>query len=143
MAKANFAVVRFDEHLGDDVADIPGAGLYTFVGNQTTAKQFEIGREPVGDGYLIIQVYDVQSTGHRIQVNGTDLPGQDIVPTDTFRWESWVDIVSAGILQKGTNTIRVLRASGGDNIIIASIFIHWREPEGLLISRIWPRLGSS
>lgn len=55
MAASNYEIIEFSEHLGDDVADL-NAPAFTFVGNQTSIKQFNISRTPVGNAYLIIQV---------------------------------------------------------------------------------------
>ena len=41
MAMADFKVIAFDEHLGDDIGDLK-APAFTFVGNQTSIKQFDI-----------------------------------------------------------------------------------------------------
>ena len=137
MSKSNFVTINFSVHLGDDISDLPEAAAFTFVGNQTSIKSFEIDRDPIDEGYLIVQVYDVQNTGHRILINGTNLPDQDIVRTTARRWQDVMDVIPSGILRRGTNTLQIQRAGGGDNILIGSVVIHWREPEGLFF-QVWP-----
>jgi hypothetical protein len=123
---SSFAVISFDEHLGDNVADHTAPG-FTFTGNQTSVRNFNISGIPVGTGYLIVQTFDVQNKGHRILVNGADLPGQDLVRTSKNRWQDVMDIIPEGFLRQGNNTIQILRASGGDNILIGKVAINWLE----------------
>jgi hypothetical protein len=40
-----------------------------------------------------------------------------------------MDVFSAQVLVQGTNTIEVLRASDGDNILIGSVAINWKEQD--------------
>jgi hypothetical protein len=122
---SSFAVISFDEHLGDNVADLTSPG-FTFTGNQTSVRNFNISGIPVGTGYLIAQTFDVQNKGHRIMVNGADLPGQDLVRTSANRWQDVMDIIPEGFLRQGNNTIQILRASG-DNILIGKVAINWLE----------------
>ena len=128
MPKANFAVVRFNEHLGDNVGDL-SAPNFTFVGNQTSLKNFDVPGIPTDEAYLIIQVLDVQNMGHRIQINGADLPGVDIVRTRDNEWQDVMDVIPARFLRQGNNTVQIRRASGGDNILVASAVIQWKEQD--------------
>ena len=123
---ANFMVLTFDQHLGDDVSDLDAPG-FAFVGNQTSVLNFNIAGVPIGAGYLIIQTLDVQNQGHRIVINGADLPGQDLVRTQENRWQDVMDAIPEGILRQGNNTIQIFRASGGDNILIGKAVLHWKE----------------
>ena len=123
---ANFTVVAFDEHLGDNVADLNAPG-FTSTGNQTSVRNFNVAGVPTGTGYLIIQTLDVQNKGHRILINEADLPGQDLVRTRANRWQDVMDIIPEGFLRQGNNTIQVRRASGGDNILIGKVAINWQE----------------
>lgn len=52
MPKANFSGVVFNEHLGDNVGDLP-APAFTGAGNQTSAKTLIVPGVFVDDGYLI------------------------------------------------------------------------------------------
>ena len=123
---ANFAVVNFNEHLGNSVDDLNAPG-FTFTGNQTSARNFNISGAPIGTGYLIVQTLDVQNEGHRILINGGDLPGQDLVRTQVNRWQDVMDTIPEGFLRQGNNSIQIIRASGGDNILIGAMVIHWQE----------------
>ena len=128
MPKVNFSVVVFNEHLGDDAGTFNVPGI-TFVGNQTSIKNFSVPGVPTDVGYLIIQVFDVQNQGHRIQVNGRDLPSADIVRTRENEWQDVMDLIPAGFLRQGDNRIRIQRASGGDDIVVGAAVIHWKEQD--------------
>lgn len=125
MAVADFAIIRFNEHLGDDEGDLDTGA--TFVGNESTMKSFNIAGTPTGNGYLVFTVFDVQSSGHRILVNGTDLSGFDIpaAPAEN-RWQTHMDKIEANVLRSGTNTIQFLRASGADNFVILDLVVQWK-----------------
>ncbi|SFN17825.1 DUF7383 domain-containing protein [Nitrosomonas communis] len=126
MQISNFSIVVFNEHLGDNVGDI-NAPKFTFVGNETSLRKFTVPGVPSEDGYLIISAYDVQNSEHRIQINGRDLPNQDIPPSIGNTWKDTTDYIPSGFLQQGQNTIQIQRARGSDNILIAFIIIHWKE----------------
>jgi hypothetical protein len=98
------------------------------VGNQTTVRNFSIGQPPYGSGYITLQLYDVHSSGHHIKINGVELGGFDIPrhPAEN-RWQTWTDVIEGGVLKQGNNTVQITRASGGDNFIVASVIIGWRE----------------
>lgn len=128
MPKANFEIIKFSEHLGNNAGDID-APWAAFVGNQTTQKQFQVPGKPIGAAYLVLQVYDVQNLGHRIVVNGKDLPGFDIARTTANRWQIFMDIIPSGFLKQGGNSIQIFRAGGGDNILIGSVVVNWKEAD--------------
>jgi hypothetical protein len=124
--RADFEVITFWEHLGDKEGDIKTSAK--FVGNQTTVRNFFIGQAPYGRGYVTLQLYDVHSSDHHIKINGVELAGMDIPkhPKEN-RWLTWSDTIETGILKQGSNTIQIVRASGGDNFIVRDVIIHWRE----------------
>ena len=124
--RANFAVVTFLAHLGNVESDLDAADIYTFVGNQTPVKDFRIERKPVGKGYITLQLCNVHSPDHRIKINGQDLSAKDL-PLNAEHWFAWFDIIDAGILKQGDNTIQIVQASRGDNFLIGSAIINWRE----------------
>lgn len=108
---------------------MPGVST-SFVGDQTSLLNFYV------DGvilppwiYLIVTAYDVHNYGHRILINGQDLPGFDIPPAPG-RWQTWMSVVPIPLIQKGYNTIQIKRdTSTGDNFAIGTVAIHWREIE--------------
>ena len=124
--RADFHIIRFFEHLGDDEGDIDTHA--TFVGNQTTVRNFYIGQPPSGSGYITLQLYDVHSSGHHIKINGIELGGFDIPkhPKEN-RWQTWTDVIEGGILKQGNNTVQITRVSGGDNFIVDNVIVGWRE----------------
>lgn len=126
MLTADFVIVKFNEHLGDKPGDLK-APSFNFVGNQSSLKNFTIPGVPAGDGYLFIQAADVQKKGHKILINGTDLPGTDIDKTGGGKWRDVMDVIPSGVLHKGNNTIKIQGASGGDNFLIANVVVHWRH----------------
>ncbi|UCF07514.1 MAG: hypothetical protein JSW28_07650 [Thermoplasmata archaeon] len=125
MPRANFEIVIFNEQIGEKEG-VLDALWYEFVGSQTSIKHFQVPGVPTGLAYIMIQVFDVQNKGHRIIINGEDLPGEDIIRTKANRWQDVTDIIPAGVLQQGDNTIRI-KASSGDNILIGAAMIHWKE----------------
>ena len=128
MLRANFEVITFDEHLGDDVGDFPPL-LTTFVGDQTTLRNFSIDQTPVGQGYLTIQTFGVNDFAHTIEINGTELAGHPdlIAHGGTHTFGSWTRPIGLSVLRAGNNTIRIVRASGGDNFHVFSVVVNWRE----------------
>ena len=125
--RANFEIIKFNEHLGDNENDLP-AFQTVFVGNQTTLYNFNIEQEPVGQGYLTIQTFDVNRSVHIIQINGTELPGDPDLPDQPdFSIVSWTTPIGLDVLRAGNNTIRILRGSGGDNFHVYSVIINWKE----------------
>ena len=129
MARADFRAITFNEHLGDQAGDI-NAPWAPFMGNQTSVKTFNVDGVPTGEAYVLLQVYDVHSSGHKILVNGTDLAGFDIPqhPAED-RWQTWMDVMESGLLKQGANTIQITRQSGGDNFIVGNVTVNWREQD--------------
>lgn len=123
--RSDFEIIYFGEHLGDKDSDI--SALAAFVGNQTTVKSFTINGVPTQDAYILLQVYDINSKGHKILVNGTDLGGWDIPPRPQ-QWQLWMDIIDTDNLVQGENTVQIVRdPSSKDNFLIEHAVIHWKE----------------
>ena len=125
MPKANFAVIKFNEHLGDKVGDLNTT--LTFVGNQSTVREFDIPGTPIDSGYVVTQVADVETNNHEIRINGVNLPGVDIPPTGSRIRRDFLDVIEPDMLREGRNTIQIVRASGGDNFVVWSVVVHWLE----------------
>lgn len=124
--KTNFEQIRFFEHLGDKIGDL--TTFATFVGTQTTVRNFVIDGRPVDNGYLIIQTYDVDSRRHEILINGQPLRGFDLPDKPTAKkWQTWMDIIETGFLRQGNNTIQIRSGSHRDNFIIDNVVINWKE----------------
>ncbi len=124
--RADFEVISFWEHLGDKAGDINTSAK--FVGNQTTVRNFSIGQPPLGRGYITLQLFDVHDGGHHIKINGQELGGADIRKhSKAGYWLTWTDVIGYGILKQGNNTIQIVRAGGGDNFIVDSVIVNWRE----------------
>jgi hypothetical protein len=126
MAIADFALITFNEHLGDEEGDLDTDA--TFVGNESTLKSFNIAGTPTGNGYLVLTVFDVQTDVHRIVINGTELGGMDFPQTPAEnRWQTHMDKIELDVLRSGMNTIQILRASGGDNFIVRDVVVQWKR----------------
>ena len=124
--RSDFRLIHFLEHLGDKAGDIK-APWAKFVGNQTTVRNFYIDGTPAWEAYLVVQLYDVHNYGHKILINGHDLGGWDIPPA-VDKWQVWMDVIDVTKLKKGNNTVQIVRdASTGDNFLVGSVAIHWRE----------------
>ena len=135
---ADFYIVGFGEHLGNNVSDlnVPWA---TFKGNESSKKIFHIDGDPLEfDKYLLMQVLHVDSSSHIVKINGVDLAGIDITRSpEPNIWNVILDLIDAP-LQRGENTIQIIRASGGDNFVIGNVFIHWREVRTNFFWRLLP-----
>ncbi len=142
--RANYVIIAFDEHLGDNENDLPlerfkrsSRGFiyddYAFVGNQSTVRTFTIDSLPRGGGYLTIQLLDVHDKGHRLEINGTELGKECIMRTDPFsghtlEWKSWTTDFKTRILRAGENTVQIFKGDGStDNFVVGTIVINWRE----------------
>ena len=126
MSKADFDVIIFNEHIGDR-EEVLEAMWYPFVGDQTGIRSFNVPGVPKGLGYIILQVFDVQSMDHKIFINGENLSGVDIIKTRESRWQDVTDVIPEGILKQGKNTIQIKCSDSGDNILIGAAMIHWKE----------------
>ena len=114
MARSDFAWINVDE-------------LFT-AANPSATRSFTVEGEPLGTGFLLIQLHDVESGGHRIAINGHDLPSFDIVPSAASGvWTTWMDRIPPGFLTQGTNRITI-RRTGDDSFTVANVAVHWREP---------------
>jgi hypothetical protein len=130
---ADFAFIKFDQHLGDNENDLNTPAGFTWAGGQAT-KEFTINgsARPVGQGYLLIQTYDVDFRNHEILINGKKLPGWDIPthPADQV-WQTWMERIPSGFLKAGTNTIQIVKSATTkekvDNFLVRSVTVHWRE----------------
>ena len=97
----------------------------------TVTKEFSIEgtQNPVDNAYLLIQVRGVSEENHKIRINNTDLPGQDLppAPSASQAWLLWMKHIGPGILKSGMNTITITRAAT-DDFRIGGVAINWREP---------------
>jgi hypothetical protein len=137
MVTSDFAYIIFKEHLGDDAGDIDTS--FPFVGSQSSVKSFTISGYPI-NGYVIVNLEDMQNNLHAVKINGRNLPGLDLInvdPKDRLLRLN-MDEIPEGFLKNGTNTIQILLgASEGaeveshifDNFLIHDAVIHWRETD--------------
>lgn len=118
MARSDFAWIPFFEDFNS--------------GNTVATRPFQIEGTPFGDGYLLIQQFDVEVSTHRIQINGTDLPGLDLTPMPPGNpdrvWLTWMDRIPPDILRSGANRLTIRRSEQTDEFFaIANVAVHWRE----------------
>ena len=101
--------------------------------NPQASRNFHVSVDLVDSltGYLLIQMRDVDfNAGHRIQINGKDLPSFDMpLQEGNNRWTTWMDRIPPGYLQKGSNRLTIRRSGNGasDNFTVANVAVHWRE----------------
>lgn len=139
MSHANFAFVKFGKHLGDDEDELTDLKGFEFKGKSTDTVEFTITGEPEGDGYLLIQTYDVGVYSHEIVINDRPLPAHDIPPHPAAnKWQTSMDYIPARRLRNGVNKIKIVRGDnesttgkdkGDDNFYIQGVAIHWREKD--------------
>jgi len=123
---ANYALVEFGEHLGEDKSSLD-VDWAEFVGNRSAERAFTVPTADATDAYLELQAYDVGSFGHDILVNGRSLSGFDIPPSPD--WQYWMDSITGPALVEGENTIQVRRApDSDDSFVVGTVTVHWREP---------------
>lgn len=126
--RGDFTNRTFGEELGDIAGQLSKPG-FVFKGDESSKKEFEIEGNPTG-GYLLMQVYDIHDSKHRVKINNNYLPGSTEVHGEPGRWETWMEEIPGGFLKKGNNTIQFVRdTSVGDNFLIATVAIHWRESD--------------
>ena len=123
---SGFAIIRFNEELGDKVSDPPGFAGTAFVGFQSTVRTFFIPEDMRGEGYLLLSVAGMQNAGARVFINGSELPGQNFDPIPkSNNFVTTIVHVHSG-LRPGTNTIQFANAPGStDNWVINHVVVHW------------------
>jgi hypothetical protein len=101
-ARSDFEVFTFNEHLGENQSDIDTG--FTFRGQFSTAKVFEINQTPFGsDGYVEYQVSHVDELSHEILINGKALPAVDVFRTGQGAYtglQTHTDVIPASFLKK-------------------------------------------
>ncbi len=137
--RSDFFTLRINKHFGDREGDLGGFSRseYPFVENEFQTS-FVIDEEPQ-DGYFLIQTFDINlgnsphESQHQILINGTNVGGPfgtglALPPTSTGqRWNTWMNFIPGGALERGVNTIQFKRALGADNFLIGFITLHWHE----------------
>jgi len=131
--QADFAVINFMQHLGDNLDDL-AASKYEWKGDSTTEEEFTISSltKPIGEAYLLIQTYNVGYGDHEILINGEPLPDWDFPSHAAIKvWQTWMERIPANRLKQGTNRIQIVRSSTAkgqaDDFLIRSVTVHWRE----------------
>jgi hypothetical protein len=115
MARSDFVVVSFNQTFN--------------ASNVIASETFTVEGTPTGPAYLLIQARDVEQGNHQIRINGVDLPDLDIPShsNNSQEWFTWMDVIPAGRLESGQNTITIRRVANED-FRVNNVAIHWREP---------------
>lgn len=129
-APSSFVGLSFYQHLGDKPSDldVPWA---EWRGDETSEKTFMIPGPPQGDGFLLLNTYDVEESGHAIVINGKS--GEAVIGADVpvhpteYRWQTWMGRINSGVLRQGENTIQITRKPGGDNFVVGGVVVQWRD----------------
>jgi len=132
MHRANYALLRFLEHLGPNETSLD-VEWAAFVGDETTEAEFTVPASDPVDAYVELQVYDIGEFDHEIVLNGEPLSGFDVPPADG--WQYWMDALGDRTLRSGTNTLQIRRdAAGEDAFAVGNVVVNWRalvdESEG-------------
>lgn len=128
MSRADFRIVLFFEHLGNREGDLETD--FPFVGNQTSIKTFDVGGTPAGEGYVLLQTYDVDTYRHSLIINGLETGYVHLLAqVGAAHWHTAMFTFPKELLHTGENTMQILRASGGDNFLVGPAAVHWREED--------------
>ena len=141
MAKiGNFENLIINEHLGNNSGDLPHFGT-SFVGDASRIVTFDIENPPVDMGYILLSLWGVHVTTHKVEINGVNLmaSGNFAYQTAEHKTSNWVVPFNSNILRQGNNTFQLLRnTGGGDNFHLYTAIVHWKEEVDLSRS---PRLN--
>ena len=122
---SDFAMIYFGEHLGTNEADL-SAPWATFVGNQSSHKEFNVGNPPTSAAYMLIQTLNVGVFSHQIYINGIKLDGYHIPQYPG--WSMWMMVIPEGTLRHGANTLQIVRdETSSDSFVVGHVVVHWRE----------------
>jgi hypothetical protein len=132
---ASFAIVSFQEHLGPQASPNFIAQGTTFVGDQSSVKDFQVAGRPQGPGYLIVQTAGVGVLGIGIQIliNGQPIrsdPNEVELPAeaDTKNFQTTLQVFGA-LLQHGTNTLQFKRLPNGSEFVVNNVVVNWMEED--------------
>lgn len=118
-------MLDFREIIGTQSLSLGVSGLvpsWPHKGTTSTKKEFTIDNDPTGDGYVLVQSYDVQ-TSPKFYVNDIEQGWIIARHSDKKAWETWASPIYD--LKKGKNTIHfTTKVSGG--MAIANVIVHWR-----------------
>lgn len=124
--RANYAMVSLQEQLGPDreALDVPWA---TFSADESDVHTFEVPTDDPVEPYVQMQVYDVGSYDHELQINGQALSGFDLPMGQG--WQYWMDTVTAARLREGENTLQFRRDTDSeDSFVVGTLTVNWKEP---------------
>jgi len=121
-SRSDFVWVIVDATIGSTIGGSPKAGM-PYSGSMVERK-FTIDGVPKGEGYLLVQAYDVNKDVD-VRINGHKLPSWDLPPA-AGRWQTWVDRIQSGALQHGEN-VMTFQVAGADAVAIRGVVVHWRE----------------
>jgi hypothetical protein len=122
---SNHTRIAILEQLGPrEDPDLPWA---TFGGDRTDAYTFSVPTAEAADAYIQLQLYDVDTYGHEILLNGEPLDGFDLPPADG--WQHWMDTIEGPALVEGENTVRIRRdTEHRDSFAVGAIVVTWTGP---------------
>lgn len=128
MKASSFIVVPIQQHLGDNKNDI-FAPSYPFRGDISDTFNFTIDTTPVGQSYLLVQVFGSYSQGHTIAINGHNVstPQGGFGNTSDGNWATLTIIIDQGILKAGSNNLQIMRnIDSPNNFLIDNIVVSWQ-----------------
>ena len=126
---ANFETIIFNEHLGNNRGDLPHFET-NFVGDASRLANFNIENPPVDGGYVLLSLWDVQNSAHKVELNGIDIFTTRVRGNQRGKHKSanWIIPFNANILRQGNNSLQVLRnVNDGDNFHLYTAVVNWKE----------------
>lgn len=125
----DFVIAPVQQHLGDNKNDIFAPG-YPYRGDVSDTFNFTIDSDPIGEAYLLVQMYGSYFEGHTITINGKNVtsPEGNFGNSGVFSWSTITVPLADDTLEQGENTIQFLRnPNTEDNFLIDNVVVNWKH----------------
>ena len=125
----DFVIAPVQQHLGDNKNDIFAPG-YPYRGDVSDTFNFTIDSDPIGEAYLLVQMYGSYFEGHTITINGKNVtsPEGNFGNSGALSWSTITVPLVDDTLEQGENTIQFLRnPNTEDNFLIDNVVVNWKH----------------
>lgn len=118
---ADFTILDYDQLIGVATAET------------SKVVSFEIAGEPRGQGYMLLDVEDIQSHSPDwvAHLNGHDLLIKEFQPAGSGRRQTVFQVIPEGMLRQGENQLGFSRSFGNvestDSFHLFRAVVHWRQ----------------
>ena len=105
---------------------------YRVCTNKTMEQVFFIDQDPIGQGYITMQLWGANPLQNQMIINDVDFGNNAICcqPSCHDYSHIWTEVIDSGILRKGKNTIKFIKNERFDDFfVIDYALIDWREVE--------------